>query len=110
RVCLNHHLIKKAANPPCPINSDGCFIDPVNNYAGIYIKTAEPIIIAELKKMDKIYKSTKESHDYPHCWRSETPLIYMTVPSWFMKVENLSSQLVELNKQIKWNPENIGTN
>ncbi len=110
RVCAENHLIKKGEQPPCPVNSDGCFIEPVNEYKGIYIKTAEPLIVSELKKLDRIHKSCKELHEYPHCWRSETPLIYMTVPSWFMEVEKMSPQLVELNKQIKWSPDAIGTN
>lgn len=110
RVCAENNLIVKGEQPPCPINSDGCFTDPVEEYKNLYIKDAEVKIIIDLKKRNMVFKSCKESHDYPHCWRSETPLIYMTVSSWFMEVEKITDKLVDCNKKIKWSPQNIGSN
>ena len=65
-------------------------------------------IIKYLKENDKLFKKIKMSHNYPHCWRCKSPLIYMAKPAWYIKVSEFRDKLVEANKKVNWYPDYIG--
>lgn len=105
RVCLNNGVFKKDDAPVCPIDSQGCFTSQVPDYKGIYVKTADKEIIKRLKAEGRLVSHGTTKHNYPFCWRSDTPLIYRAVPSWFVKVEQMRDQLLENNSQSYWVPD-----
>lgn len=73
-----------------------------------YLSVDERIVI-KLKKEGKLLNSQKYSHNYPHCWRTDKPVLYYPLDSWFVKVTAVKDRLIELNKTIKWKPESTGT-
>ena len=92
---------------PCPVDDNGCFVAPVQPWLGVHVKEADKSIIETLKKMGRLYHSTTLTHSYPFCWRSDTPLIYRAVPSWFVRVESLKEQLVAENLKTRWVPSHV---
>ena len=68
----------------------------------------ESEIIAYLKENDKLFKKIKISHNYPHCWRCKSPLIYMAKPAWYIRVTEIRDKIVEANKSVNWYPDFIG--
>ena len=106
RVCLENDVINKMIIPPCPFDANGYFTSQVDFLKGKYFKDADKIVIKELK--EKIFNFTTEHHDYPYCWRSETPLMYRIVPCTFINVEAIKDKIVEVNsKETNWVPEHI---
>ncbi len=93
---------------PCHIDSRGCFDDRVPEYSGTFVKDADVDIITALKKRGQIVRSQKITHRYPFCWRTDVPLIYMAMDSWYIRMTDLKDQLIEANKKINWFPANIG--
>jgi len=91
----------------CPITMSGCFTDEVSDFAGAFIKDADPHIIAWLKNNDGLFEHTTLQHSYPYCYRSQTPLIYRAVPSWFVRISDFRDSLLESNQQIRWVPDHI---
>lgn len=90
------------------VTDEGKFTSSVKPWAGLYIKGksgADPLIIADLKKRDLLFKEEKIFHSYPYCYRCTTPLIYKAQNSWFLKVSELKKQLLDTNKKINWVPE-----
>ena len=77
-------------------------------YAGIFVKKADPIILEDLEKMGKLFSAPKFEHDYPHCWRCNTPLIYYARDTWFIKMTAVRDNLIRNNNTVNWIPENIG--
>ncbi|MCD7774190.1 MAG: isoleucine--tRNA ligase [Clostridiales bacterium] len=77
-------------------------------YAGIFVKKADPIILTDLDKMGMLFDAPKFEHDYPHCWRCGTPLIYYARESWFIKMTDVKDDLIRNNNTINWIPESIG--
>ncbi len=75
---------------------------------GVNIKDADHILIKDLKERGLLFKHDTIQHNYPYCWRSGTPLIYKSIPSWFVRVTELRDRLVANNKQIHWVPEAVG--
>ncbi|XP_039959512.1 isoleucine--tRNA ligase, cytoplasmic-like [Bactrocera tryoni] len=107
RVCLNAGIIEKASPPICPLDEVGRFTAEVTDFAGVYVKDADKLIIAKLKKLDVLVSAGQVKHSYPYCWRSDTPLIYRAVPSWFVRVEHMSRNLRECSAQTYWVPEGV---
>ncbi|ELP91250.1 isoleucyl-tRNA synthetase, cytoplasmic, putative [Entamoeba invadens IP1] len=107
RVCLANGVISKGTKLVCPIDFSGNFTDEVTDYKGRYIKDCDKDIIDRLKKEGRVFDSRPMVHSYPFCWRSDTPLIYRAIPSWFVNVESFKDKLVENSKQTYWVPENI---
>lgn len=105
RVCIENHIINKGENLIVAVNDDGCFTEKVSDFNGQYVKDADKEIIIAVKAKGRLVKSATLTHSYPFCWRSETPLIYRAVPSWFVAVEKLKDQLLENNKQTYWVPD-----
>jgi isoleucyl-tRNA synthetase len=109
RVCLANGVIDKGEKLPCPIDESGRFVAPVVDFAGLGVKEADKKILAEVKRMGRLVKSGNLKHSYPYCWRSDTPLIYRAVPSWFVGVESFRDKLVANNGKTSWVPESVGT-
>ena len=77
-------------------------------YAGVFVKKADPMVLTDLDKEGKLFDAPKFEHDYPHCWRCDTPLIYYARESWFMKMTAVKDDLIRNNNTINWIPESIG--
>ena len=77
-------------------------------YGGINVKKADPMVIADLDKEGKLFDAPAFEHEYPHCWRCDTPLIYYARDSWFIKMTAVRDDLIRNNNQINWIPESIG--
>ena len=77
-------------------------------YAGLFVKDADKPILVDLEKEGKLYDAPKFEHEYPHCWRCDTPLIYYARESWFIKMTAVKDDLIANNNTINWIPESIG--
>src|SRR5690606_30758398 len=98
---------------------DGCFTEPVTDYAGLQVFDANPKVIADLKATTRgeqagsvtagtvLLRQETYDHSYPHCWRCKNPLIYKGVESWFIRVTDFRDRMVELNQEISWVPDHI---
>lgn len=104
------------------VDKQGRFIDSMGEFAGKYVKseyksdfdpkTDESVdieIIVKLKKENKAFKTEKYEHSYPHCWRTDKPILYYPLDSWFIKTTAIKERLIELNKTINWKPEATGS-
>mgnify|MGYP001429790573 FL=1 len=91
----------------CPVTLTGEFTDEVPDFAGQHVKEADKGIIAMLKNAGSLYRQEVIQHSYPYCYRSNTPLIYRAIPSWYVRVTAIKDKLVEANAQINWVPEHI---
>ncbi|MGH9307225.1 MAG: isoleucine--tRNA ligase [Acidimicrobiales bacterium] len=91
----------------CPVDDRGRFTPEVTDFAGQQVFEANPGIIAHLKSAGSILRHDTYEHSYPHCWRTDTPLIYRAVSSWFVNVSAIKDQMVELNQRITWTPPNV---
>jgi isoleucyl-tRNA synthetase len=100
------------------VDKEGKFIDGVGEFSGRYVKDYknEPNYISvdidisvKLKQENKAFKIEKYEHSYPHCWRTDKPVIYYPLDSWFIKVTAVKERMMELNKTINWKPESTGT-
>lgn len=105
RVCLANGVIARDGEIVCPVDDSGRFVEPVIDFVGHYVKDADKNIIAHLKAKKRLVQSSQVKHSYPYCWRSDTPLIYKAVPSWFIRVEQMSSQLLNCSSQTYWVPD-----
>ena len=90
-----------------PVDDDGMFTSEVPDYKGKRVKEADKDIIADIKKMGLMFKVDNISHSYPYCYRSDTPLIYRAVSSWFVAVEKIKDELVAANKTTQWVPDHL---
>jgi isoleucyl-tRNA synthetase len=88
-----------------PVDDDGMFTAEVPEYQGRRVKDADKDIIAHLKKIGRLFKQDTIVHSYPYCWRSDTPLIYRAVSSWFVAVEKIKESLLKNNKTTNWVPD-----
>ena len=90
------------------------FVDSKGNmtketpYEGTFVKKADPIILTDLDKEGKLFSAPKFEHDYPHCWRCDTPLIYYARDSWFIKMTAVRDELLKNNDTVNWVPKGIG--
>jgi len=90
------------------------FVDGAGNmtddtpYAGTFVKKADPVILEDLRKEGKLFDAPKFEHEYPHCWRCDTPLIYYARESWYIKMTDVRDSLVRNNNTVNWIPESIG--
>ncbi len=91
----------------CPVDEAGKFTVEVSDYVGTQVfETNEPIM-SWLKQNGLLVKKEQYTHSYPFCWRTDTPLIYKAMSSWFVKVTDFRDEMVRLNQQINWMPEHI---
>jgi isoleucyl-tRNA synthetase len=91
-----------------PVDKSGEFSDEVADFKGMFVKDADPVIIANLKSRHLLYKKEMIEHSYPHCWRCKTPLLYYARESWYIATTKYAERMVELNKTINWFPPEVG--
>ncbi|MEO1451463.1 MAG: class I tRNA ligase family protein, partial [Bacteroidota bacterium] len=104
-------------NPGPLVNKQGRFVDEVTDFAGRYVKdygqeeerSVDIDIAIKLKEENKAFKVEKYEHSYPHCWRTDRPVLYYPLDSWFIRTTAAKSRLLELNEQINWKPASTGT-
>lgn len=90
-----------------PMDAECKFTSEVSDYAGRFVKDCDKDIMERLKKEGKLVKRDTVVHQYPHCWRCGSPLIYRGIGSWFVKVQDFHERLLKANSQIKWQPAHI---
>ena len=91
----------------CPVDSRGRFTPEVPPYKGLQVFEANRPVIADLRQKGALVYHETYEHSYPHCWRTDTPLIYRAVSSWFVKVGPFKDTMLELNQQIRWVPAHV---
>lgn len=91
----------------CPVDNNGLFTDEVPEYKGQFVKDADKDIARRLKAEGHLFKQETINHRYPFCWRSDTPLIYKAVTTWFVAVEKIKDKLLKANSQIHWTPGHL---
>lgn len=101
-VCL-----KEGIEIVCPVDQNGKFTDEIPEFAGMFVKDADKEIIKRLKEEKRVFHHGQIHHRYPFCWRSDTPLIYKAVRTWFVAVEKIKEQMLAVNQQVHWVPEHI---
>ena len=101
------HQIIDTSRPPLPIDDNGVFHAPVDDFEGMFIKKADPLILEKLKKEGRLMSNSRIKHSYPFCWRSDQPLIYRPVQSWFIRVTQLKEDLLKNNLKAYWVPKSI---
>ncbi|KAG7213528.1 hypothetical protein KM043_002790 [Ampulex compressa] len=107
RCCLDAKVITRDQEIVCPIDSCGRFVEPVHDFVGKYVKEADKDIIKYLQCNKRLIVSSNTKHSYPYCWRSDTPLIYRAVPSWFVRVESIKDKLLTANSETYWVPDYV---
>ncbi len=102
-------LVFKGTGIPCvePIDAECKFTSEVSDYQGRFVKDCDKDIMDRLKKEGKLVKRDTIVHQYPHCWRCSSPLIYRGIGSWFVKVADHHDSLLKANSQITWQPSHI---
>ena len=90
-----------------PVGPDGTFSSAVTPWAGMWVKDADPGIVADLEARGLLVREQPYSHSYPHCWRCGTPLIYWAKTSWFVRTSEHRDDLLRENEKIGWYPEHI---
>ncbi len=89
-----------------PVGEDGCYTE--GPWKGMYIFDADKEVIKWLKENDKLFKKQKMVHNYPHCWRCHTPLLYYSKPSYYLEITKIKDKIVEANKTVNWFPSYVG--
>jgi isoleucyl-tRNA synthetase len=118
-------MVKDEAGKEVPlVNKQGRFVDEVTDFAGLYVKeeyytkeereapgfkATDVMISIKLKTENKAFDVKKYEHSYPHSWRTDEPILYYPLDSWFIRTTAVKDKLVELNKTINWKPESTGT-
>ena len=98
---------REGIEPVCPLDQNGRYTDEIPEYAGMFVKDADKELIKRLKAEKRVVYHGTVRHRYPFCWRSDTPLIYKAVSSWFVAVEKIKDQILNANEQIHWVPGHI---
>ena len=89
-----------------PVGEDGCYTD--GPWKGTLVFNADLEVIKYLKANDKLFKKQKIVHDYPHCWRCNTPLIYYSKPSFYLEVTKIKDKIIAANNKVNWYPDYVG--
>jgi isoleucyl-tRNA synthetase len=90
-----------------PVRPDGTYDERIGPYAGRYIKDADPDLVEDLRARGRLLRAETYEHAYPHCWRSDDPLIYYATRSWYIATSKLRDGLLDANAQVAWHPEHI---
>lgn len=98
------------------VNKQGQFVDEVTDFAGRFVKdygqeeerSVDADIVIKLKTENKLFHSERYLHSYPHCWRTDRPVLYYPLDSWFVKTASMKERMFELNKTINWQPSSTG--
>ena len=91
----------------CPIDEECCFTEKITDFSGVYVKDADKNLIRQLKDEGKLVRRSTIRHNYPHCWRDDTPLIYRAVSTWFVNIDRIKEKMLKANTQINWIPKHI---
>ena len=91
-----------------PIDEAGCFTEDVPLVGGMFVKDADPVLVEALKERGNLFRSGTVVHTYPHCWRCESPLLYVTRDSWFAATSKLKEEMLAHNEAANWFPPDIG--
>ncbi len=89
------------------VDEQGCFTKEVTDLAGVFVKDGDPKIIEKLKESGKFFAALPFEHDYPFCWRCDTPLLYYARDTWFIAMTKVKDQLLKNNETVNWIPDNI---
>lgn len=89
-----------------PVGEDGCYTD--GPWKGMRVFDADLEVIKYLKENDKLFKKQKIVHNYPHCWRCKSPLLYYSKPSFYLEVTKIKDKIIEENKKVNWYPSYVG--
>jgi isoleucyl-tRNA synthetase len=92
---------------PMTVDESGCFIPQVTPWKGMFVKDADPLIIADLQSRGLMLRSGVIHHTYPFCWRCDTPLLYYARSTWYIRTTQYRDRMTELNGTIHWYPEHI---
>lgn len=103
-VCM---AVRKDFPIICPVDEAGCFTADVPDYVGKQVFETNELIMAWLKENRKLVKKEQITHSYPYCWRTDTPLIYKAMSSWFVRVTDIKPALLANAEQINWTPDHI---
>lgn len=90
-----------------PVDDQGKFTEPVTEWVGVNVFEANPLIIRHLKELSRVVRHDTYEHNYPHCWRTDTPIIYKAISSWYVEVTAIRDRLIELNEDINWVPDHV---
>lgn len=102
------YTARKAGIPVvCPVDNNGLYTEEIPEYAGMFVKDADKDILKRLKEQKLLFYRGTLQHRYPFCWRSDTPLIYKAVTTWFFEVEKIKDQIVESNEVLHWTPSHL---
>lgn len=93
-----------------PIDEAGRFVEEVGLVAGQWVKDADPVLVDELRNRGLLFDIGRMTHSYPHCWRCDSPLLYVARHSWFAATSTLRDKLLENNDQVAWHPPEVGEN
>ena len=92
-----------------PLGPDGTFAQGLPLVGGTFFKDADEPLTQDLKARGLVFRSARASHSYPHCWRCDTPLLYLARSSWFARTSSLIEELLDGNERISWHPPEVGT-
>ena len=106
-VALESGVISPERLPPNPVDDSGCFTGEVTDFAGQHVKSADRAIIKHLKDKGRVVVDSQIMHSYPFCWRSDTPLIYRAVSSWFVKIPPVVPEMLENIEKSHWVPTSV---
>jgi len=104
RVCMSNGIVGKGDDLPCPLDANGRFTAQIPEFKGVNVKDADSDLCKILKENGRLVLKENYKHSYPFCWRSDTPLIYKCIPSWFVSVETIKTELLANNEQTYWVP------
>ena len=90
-----------------PVRADGTFDERVTDFAGQFVKDADPEIVEALRASGRLLRSEVYEHSYPHCWRCGTPLLYYAKSSWYIRTTEVRDRMLAENEQIGWHPEHV---
>jgi isoleucyl-tRNA synthetase len=89
------------------VGLDGRFLEGQSRYRGLFVKDADPRIIADLEAEGRLYRAGRIRHSYPFCWRCDTPLLYYALTSWFIRTTAVKDRLIEHNRSVRWQPGHV---
>jgi isoleucyl-tRNA synthetase len=104
QLAMKAGIISESNLPPNPVDDNGCYTDEIVQFAGQHVKDAEKGVIKYLKGIGRLVKESQIMHSYPHCPRSDTPLIYRAVSAWFVKIGPIIPQMLETVDESHWVP------
>ncbi|MDQ5943997.1 MAG: isoleucyl-tRNA synthetase, partial [Patescibacteria group bacterium] len=90
-----------------PVDDEGRFTDEVKDYVGRLVFDANGEIVADLEKAEKLFSKAIITHKYPHCWRTDVPIIYRAMSAWFVDVPKIKDELLAANQEIHWYPNHV---